>query len=93
MKNVITFLVIVISFFLFSSHTKSVDQCNTGRAGGEKGSLFYEHALPQGSTISSIKMYHGRIVDGIEIYYQKQCNKSPYSMDANLHHISYKGDI
>lgn len=30
---------------------------------------------------------------GIEIDYQKQDNKSPYSMDANLLHISYEGDI
>ncbi len=30
---------------------------------------------------------------GIEIDYQKQDKKSPYSMDANLLHISYEGDI
>jgi argininosuccinate synthase len=30
---------------------------------------------------------------GIEIDYQKQGKKSPYSMDANLLHISYEGDI
>ena len=30
---------------------------------------------------------------GIEIDYQKQNKKSPYSMDANLLHISYEGDI
>ncbi|MDP6974489.1 MAG: argininosuccinate synthase [Gammaproteobacteria bacterium] len=30
---------------------------------------------------------------GIEIDYQKQSKKSPYSMDANLLHISYEGDI
>ncbi len=30
---------------------------------------------------------------GIEIDYQKQGQKSPYSMDANLLHISYEGDI
>jgi argininosuccinate synthase len=29
----------------------------------------------------------------IEIDYQKQDKKSPYSMDANLLHISYEGDI
>ncbi len=29
----------------------------------------------------------------IEIDYQKQGKKSPYSMDANLLHISYEGDI
>ena len=29
----------------------------------------------------------------IEIDYQKQSKKSPYSMDANLLHISYEGDI
>ncbi len=29
----------------------------------------------------------------IEIDYQKQTKKSPYSMDANLLHISYEGDI
>ncbi len=29
---------------------------------------------------------------GIEIDYQKQNKKSPYSMDANLLHISYEGD-
>jgi len=29
----------------------------------------------------------------IEIDYQKQNKKSPYSMDANLLHISYEGDI
>mgnify|MGYP000504089527 FL=1 len=29
---------------------------------------------------------------GIEIDYQKQDKKSPYSMDANLLHISYEGD-
>lgn len=29
----------------------------------------------------------------IEIDYQKQNQKSPYSMDANLLHISYEGDI
>jgi len=29
----------------------------------------------------------------IEIDYQKQSTKSPYSMDANLLHISYEGDI
>jgi argininosuccinate synthase len=29
----------------------------------------------------------------IEIDYQKQAKKSPYSMDANLLHISYEGDI
>ena len=29
---------------------------------------------------------------GIEIDYQKQSKKSPYSMDANLLHISYEGD-
>ncbi len=29
----------------------------------------------------------------IEIDYQKQTRKSPYSMDANLLHISYEGDI
>ncbi len=31
--------------------------------------------------------------NGIEIDYQKQGKKSPYSMDANLLHISYEGDI
>ncbi len=31
--------------------------------------------------------------NGIEIDYQKQNKKSPYSMDANLLHISYEGDI
>jgi len=30
---------------------------------------------------------------GIEIDYAKQGKKSPYSMDANLLHISYEGDI
>jgi argininosuccinate synthase len=30
---------------------------------------------------------------GIEIDYKKQNKKSPYSMDANLLHISYEGDI
>ena len=30
---------------------------------------------------------------GIEIDYQKQNKKSPYSMDANLLHISYEGDF
>ncbi len=30
---------------------------------------------------------------GIAIDYQKQSKKSPYSMDANLLHISYEGDI
>jgi len=30
---------------------------------------------------------------GIEIDYQKQGQKSPYSMDANLLHISYEGDV
>jgi argininosuccinate synthase len=30
---------------------------------------------------------------GIEIDYKKQSKKSPYSMDANLLHISYEGDI
>ncbi len=30
---------------------------------------------------------------GIEIDYAKQSKKSPYSMDANLLHISYEGDI
>jgi len=30
---------------------------------------------------------------GIAIDYQKQGKKSPYSMDANLLHISYEGDI
>lgn len=30
---------------------------------------------------------------GIEIEHQKQNKKSPYSMDANLLHISYEGDI
>ncbi len=30
---------------------------------------------------------------GIEIDYKKQGKKSPYSMDANLLHISYEGDI
>lgn len=30
---------------------------------------------------------------GIEIDYKKQQKKSPYSMDANLLHISYEGDI
>ncbi|SMN11633.1 Argininosuccinate synthase [uncultured Candidatus Thioglobus sp.] len=30
---------------------------------------------------------------GIEIDYKKQEKKSPYSMDANLLHISYEGDI
>ncbi len=30
---------------------------------------------------------------GIAIDYQKQANKSPYSMDANLLHISYEGGI
>ncbi len=30
---------------------------------------------------------------GIEVDYQKQSKKSPYSMDANLLHISYEGDI
>ncbi len=30
---------------------------------------------------------------GIEIDYQKQDKKSPYSMDANLLHISYEGDL
>jgi argininosuccinate synthase len=30
---------------------------------------------------------------GIEIDYQKQNKKPPYSMDANLLHISYEGDI
>jgi len=30
---------------------------------------------------------------GIEIDYVKQGKKSPYSMDANLLHISYEGDI
>ncbi len=30
---------------------------------------------------------------GIEIDYQKQGKKSPYSMDANLLHISYEGDV
>ncbi len=30
---------------------------------------------------------------GIEIDYQKKDKKSPYSMDANLLHISYEGDI
>ncbi|MDB2590538.1 argininosuccinate synthase [Candidatus Thioglobus sp.] len=30
---------------------------------------------------------------GIKIDYQKQDKKSPYSMDANLLHISYEGDI
>jgi len=30
---------------------------------------------------------------GIEIDYAKQSGKSPYSMDANLLHISYEGDI
>lgn len=30
---------------------------------------------------------------GIEIDYHKQGKKSPYSMDANLLHISYEGDI
>ena len=30
---------------------------------------------------------------GIEIDYKKQDKKSPYSMDANLLHISYEGDI
>jgi len=30
---------------------------------------------------------------GIQIDYQKQSKKSPYSMDANLLHISYEGDI
>ncbi|SSC07849.1 argininosuccinate synthase [bacterium endosymbiont of Bathymodiolus sp. 5 South] len=30
---------------------------------------------------------------GIEIDYRKQDKKSPYSMDANLLHISYEGDI
>ena len=29
----------------------------------------------------------------IEIDYQKQTKKSPYSMDANLLHISYEGDV
>jgi argininosuccinate synthase len=29
----------------------------------------------------------------IEVDYQKQAKKSPYSMDANLLHISYEGDI
>ncbi|MBE8189410.1 MAG: argininosuccinate synthase [Candidatus Thioglobus sp.] len=29
----------------------------------------------------------------IEIDYQKQNSKSPYSMDANLLHISYEGDV
>jgi len=31
--------------------------------------------------------------NGIEIDYAKQGKKSPYSMDANLLHISYEGDI
>jgi argininosuccinate synthase len=30
---------------------------------------------------------------GIEIDYKKQSKKSPYSMDANLLHISYEGDL
>lgn len=30
---------------------------------------------------------------GIEVDYKKQSKKSPYSMDANLLHISYEGDI
>lgn len=30
---------------------------------------------------------------GIEIDYQKQATKSPYSMDANLLHISYEGGV
>ncbi len=30
---------------------------------------------------------------GIEVDYAKQSGKSPYSMDANLLHISYEGDI
>jgi argininosuccinate synthase len=30
---------------------------------------------------------------GIEVDYKKQGKKSPYSMDANLLHISYEGDI
>ena len=30
---------------------------------------------------------------GIEVDYAKQSKKSPYSMDANLLHISYEGDI
>jgi len=31
--------------------------------------------------------------NGIEIDHKKQSKKSPYSMDANLLHISYEGDI
>jgi len=30
---------------------------------------------------------------GIEVYFAKNKKKSPYSMDANLLHISYEGDI
>ena len=31
--------------------------------------------------------------NGIDIDYKKQSKKSPYSMDANLLHISYEGDL
>ncbi len=39
------------------------------------------------------KLMHYAQEHGIEIDFAKQSKKSPYSMDANLLHISYEGDI
>ena len=43
------------------------------------------------SSRSSLMQYAQK--HNIPIDYQKQAHKSPYSMDANLLHISYEGDI
>jgi argininosuccinate synthase len=43
--------------------------------------------------LSREKLMNYAEAHGIEIDFKKQSKKSPYSMDANLLHISYEGDI
>jgi len=61
-------LILFVSF-LFNPILDAQTYRKTGASGGTRG-IPFEHIMPNNANITSIDVYHGRLVDGFTVYFR-----------------------
>lgn len=69
--------------------TAPVIECDAGFAHGDGGGRhFFTKVLPKESSVFKITIYHGRLVDGFEVfYYDSEGNSSSFMIGERTGHI------